>query len=406
MSITANPKAPPDRDEPVSRMEPLLFAEGSRHRGTLADLALELTAKAKGFRRGLPPGLLAPLADLVRAMNCYYSNLIEGHDTHPVDIERALHNDYSADTQKRNLQLEARAHIAVQAWIDTGGLGSVAATQHAVREIHQRFCALLPAELLRANNPVTGETLDVQPGEWRARDVQVGRHVPVSPGAVPRFMRHFEEIYAPLGKSEALLSIAAMHHRLLWIHPFLDGNGRVARLASHAQLLRLLDTGGVWSIARGLARSVSRYKDLLANCDLQRRNDLDGRGNLSEEALAEFTRYFFDICLDQIAFMEELMEPARLRTRVLLWAEEETRLGTLPPRAGHVLEAVLHRGELPRAEIGPLLNAPERTARRVTSALLQQGILTSATTRTPLRLAFPARLAGRWLPGLFPDKVG
>jgi Fic family protein len=219
-------------------------------------------------------------------------------------------------------------------------------------------------------------------------------------------MRHFEEIYAPLGKSEALLSVAAMHHRLLWIHPFLDGNGRVARLASHAQLLHLLDTGGVWSIARGLARSVTRYKELLANCDLQRRNDLDGRGNLSEEALAEFTRYFLEICLDQIAFMEELMQPARLRTRVLLWAEEEMRLGTLPARAGRVLEAILHRGELPRAEITVLLDAPERTARRVTSALLRQGILTSATTRTPLRLAFPARLAGRWLPGLFPDKVG
>jgi Fic family protein len=390
-------------------MEPLLFVEGSRHRGMLADLLLELTAKAEGFRRGLPPGLREPLADLVRAMNCYYSNLIEGHDTHPVDIERALNNDYSADVQKRNLQLEARAHIAVQAWVDAGGLGNVggiAATQHALREIHQRFCALLPAELLRANNPVTGETLDVRPGEWRASDVQVGRHVPISPGAVPRFMRHFEEIYAPLGKSEALLSVAAMHHRLLWIHPFLDGNGRVARLASHAQLLHLLDTGGVWSIARGLARSVTRYKELLANCDLQRRNDLDGRGNLSEEALTEFTRYFLEICLDQIAFMEELMQPARLRTRVLLWAEEEMRLGTLPARAGRVLEAILHRGELPRAEITVLLDAPERTARRVTSALLRQGILTSATTRTPLRLAFPARLAGRWLPGLFPDKVG
>ncbi len=398
--------APPDRGEHVSRMEPLLFAEGSRHRGDLADLSLELTAKAEGFRRSLPPGLLVPLADLVRAMNCYYSNLIEGHDTHPVDIERALNSDYSADAQKRNLQLEARAHIAVQAWIDAGGLSGIAANQDAVREIHQRFCALLPAELLRANNPVTGETLDVRPGEWRTRDVQVGRHVPVSPGAVPRFMRHFEEVYAPLGKAEAMLCVAATHHRLLWIHPFLDGNGRVARLVSHAQLLHLLDTGGVWSIARGLARSVTRYKDLLANCDLQRRNDLDGRGNLSEEALAEFTRYFLEICLDQIAFMEELMQPARLRTRVLLWAEEETRLGTLPPRSGRVLETILHRGELPRAEVASLLNAPERTARRVTSALLRQGILTSATTRTPLRLAFPARLAGRWLPGLFPDKVG
>lgn len=54
------------------------------------------------------------LADLVRAMNCYCSNLIEGHDTHPIDIERAMRNDYSSDPKKRKLQLEAKAYIAVQ----------------------------------------------------------------------------------------------------------------------------------------------------------------------------------------------------------------------------------------------------------------------------------------------------
>ncbi len=399
------PKPPIDRGEHISQMEPLLLAQGSRHRNSLTDLSHELSAKAAGFRRSLPPGLAAPLAELARAMNCYYSNLIEGHDTHPIDIERALNSDYSHDAQKRNLQLEACAHIAAQQWIDTGGLAGRATTQRATNEIHQRFCALLPAELLHAVNPDTGEKQNVQPGEWRMRDVRVGRLVPVSPGALPRFMQRFEDIYTPLGKAEALLAAAAMHHRLLWIHPFLDGNGRVARLQSHALLLDLLDSGGVWSIARGLARSVTRYKELLANCDMQRRNDLDGRGNLSEEALAEFTRYFLETCLDQIAFMDELMQPERLRTRVLLWAEEEARLGTLPARTGRVLETMLHRGELPRGEIAVVLNAPERTARRVTSALLQQGILTSATTRAPLRLAFPARLAGRWLPGLFPDKV-
>ncbi len=101
-------------------MEPLLIGEDSRHRGELTDLAVDLAAKSAGFRRSLPQGLLAALADLVRAMNCYYSNLIEGHDTHPVDIERALKNDYSTDPKKRDLQLEAKAHIAVQRWIDRG----------------------------------------------------------------------------------------------------------------------------------------------------------------------------------------------------------------------------------------------------------------------------------------------
>jgi len=70
-----------DRGELVSVMEPLLVRGGSRRRGALTDLALELTQKSASFRRSLPPFLLSSLADLVRAMNCYYSNLIEGLHT-------------------------------------------------------------------------------------------------------------------------------------------------------------------------------------------------------------------------------------------------------------------------------------------------------------------------------------
>ncbi|MGH7794205.1 MAG: hypothetical protein ACREQ2_04780 [Candidatus Binatia bacterium] len=103
-----------DRKETVTLMEPMLIAEGSRHRGELTDLAIEVAARSSGFRRSLPDGVRTALADLMRAMNCYYSNLIEGHDTRPIDIERALKNDYSNDPRKRNLQLEAKAHIAVQ----------------------------------------------------------------------------------------------------------------------------------------------------------------------------------------------------------------------------------------------------------------------------------------------------
>src|SRR6266404_3611143 len=128
-----------DRGEPVSVMEPLLIGDRSTHRGALTDLALDLAQKSAGFRRSLPPSLLASLADLVRAMNCYYSNLIEGHDTHPIDIERALKNDYSNDARKRDLQLEARAHITVQEWIDKGGLTGRAATSDGIQEVHRRF---------------------------------------------------------------------------------------------------------------------------------------------------------------------------------------------------------------------------------------------------------------------------
>jgi Fic family protein len=394
-----------DRREQVSLMEPMRISETSRHREGLADLALELAAHAAGFRRSLPEGVLAALADLVRAMNCYYSNLIEGHDTHPVDIERALKEDYSSDAEKRNLQLEARAHIAVQRWIDDGGLSGRALTLKGVCEVHKRFGELLPEELLWIEDPESGERMRVVPGALRCRDVRVGQHIAISPGALPRFLVQFERTYAGLGRAETIIAAAAAHHRLLWIHPFLDGNGRVARLMSHAMLLEALDTGGVWSIARGLARNVRSYKSHLATCDLQRRNDLDGRGHLSEEGLATFTRFFLETCLDQVEFMEELAQPKRLRDRILLWSEEEVRGDTLPPKAGRILEAILYRGELPRGEVPELLGTSERHARRIVAALVERGVIVSTSTRAPLRLAFPAKLASRWMPGLFPEKA-
>src|SRR6202011_6340232 len=153
------------------------------------------------------------------------------------------------------------------------------------------------------------EKVRVIPGELRHRDVKVGTHLTVSPGAVPRFLARFEQVYGRLNKTDAILGAAAAHHRLVWIPPFLDGNGRVARLISHGTLLDALDTGAVWSIARGLARNVDAYKGHLADCDLTRRNDLDGRGHLSEETLTAFTKYFLTTCIDQVTYMEGLMQP-------------------------------------------------------------------------------------------------
>jgi Fic family protein len=258
--------------------------------------------------------------------------------------------------------------------------------------------------MLWVEDPTTQERLPVIPGELRSRDVAVGRHIPISAPAVPRFLQRFEEVYIRLGRAETILAAAAAHHRLAWIHPFLDGNGRVARLMSHATLLEALDTGAVWSVARGLARNVVAYKGHLAACDQTRRNDLDGRGQLSEEALAEFTRFFLTTCIDQVAFMEGLMQPDSLRTRILLWAEEEIRRDLLPPKSSAILEALLYRGDLPRGDAAGVIGTGDRQARRVVSALTERGVLVSEGMRAPLRLAFPAALASRWMPGLFPDR--
>src|SRR3990167_5154994 len=102
--------------------------------------------------------------------------------------------------------------------------------------------------------------------------------------------------------------------------------------------------------------------------------------------------------------MEDLVQPSRLRHRVLTWVQEEISQGNIPPKANTILEAILYRGELPRADAVEILNVGDRQTRRITSGLIETGVITSENPRASLKLAFPAKLASRWLPGLFPDK--
>tara|TARA_R110001599_G_scaffold145321_2_gene327711 strand:- start:441 stop:1667 length:1227 start_codon:yes stop_codon:yes gene_type:complete len=391
-----------DEQEDKALMEPMKVSSGSADYMELIDLAMDLARKSEGFKRSMPDGTVRALSDMVRSMNCYYSNLIEGHDTHPVDIERALDNDYSDDAGKRELQLEAKAHIEVQQWIDDGGLKGRAVSTTGLREIHRRFCEQMPEALLSVKNPVSEERVPVVPGELRERDVKVGRHIAISPAAVPRFLEHFEASYSKLGETEALISLAASHHRLLWIHPFMDGNGRVARLMSHALLLDVLDTGGVWSVARGFSKSSQEYKLKLQDCDSARRGDLDGRGNLSESALVGFTRYFLSTCIDQVEYMEGLISPDKIRDRIQGWCRTQIEQGNLHKKSPVLLDSVLFQGYIKRGEVEGILQVAPRTARRVVADLLGTGILASEGVKAPLRIAFPAKLALEIMPGLFP----
>ncbi len=111
-----------DDGENISSMEPLLVTSESDSYGDLIDIAMDLIAKSTALRASLPASIVDSLSALVRTMNCYYSNLIEGHSTHPIDIERAMMQDYSRDKEKRDLQLEAREHVEVEQWLDDGAL--------------------------------------------------------------------------------------------------------------------------------------------------------------------------------------------------------------------------------------------------------------------------------------------
>jgi Fic family protein len=390
------------------RIEPAYLEETSAQ---IADVIAELSS-ASGMlaARLLHPVTAANLAGLVRRMNCYYSNLIEGHNTRPRDIERALSGDFDADRDRRNLQLEAAAHIRVQQQIDSlaaaDKLPEPASCQF-IQWLHQEFYRDAPAEMLLIGTAPHNFRMEL--GQWRSRveqDNVVGRHIPPSSAVVATFMDYFEKRYRfhGLGHAGRMLAMAAAHHRFNYIHPFPDGNGRVSRLMSHAMALRAgIGAHGLWSVSRGLARGLEsrlEYKQQMDHADMPRQGERDGRGNLSHRALADFTLWFLKVCHDQVTFMAGLFDLNNLAERL---ARSVQQNGKLKPEASRLLHEALMRGEFDRGDAARICGLPERSARRLLGEVIDEGLLASATAKGPVSLRFPAHTLEILFPQLYPQ---
>jgi Fic family protein len=393
--------------ESVQRIEPARLEEPGE---AIGDLVAELSAAAATLGKALHPRTAGNLAALVRLMNAYYSNLIEGHNTRPGDIERALAGKLDADEQRRNLQLEAAAHVRVQAEVDEmaaqGRLPEPASSEF-ILWLHREFYRDAPEEMLRMRG--AGREFVMEPGAWRSgpeHDVVVGRHAPPSSKRVPDFMRYFSERYAfsRMGKAGRIVSMAAAHHRLNYIHPFADGNGRVSRLMSHAMAHAAgIGAHGLWSISRGLAHGLESrgdYKRMMDHADMPRQGDLDGRGNLSQRALGEFVLWFLRVALDQVQFMSSLFELDTLSRRLRHYVERSDKLKS---EVARLLEEALIRGEFERGEAGRITGLPERTARRVLNDAIGTGLLASDTPKGAVSLRFPVQVVEILFPRLFPE---
>jgi Fic family protein len=362
------------------------------------------------------PVTLDTLRELLRIINSYYSNLIEGHNTHPHDIVRAMQKEYDSEPAKRNLQMESIAHITVQKDMERK-LREEPEVKIAGREflcyIHREFYRQLPEESRVVKNQETGRESLVVPGELREESVKVGHHKPPGHGSLKAFLDRFGEFYTPDKHFGALklVAAAAAHHRLMWIHPFLDGNGRVTRLFAEAYFHRIPVHGfGLWSVSRGLARRNIDYKSALARADAPRRNDLDGRGNLSNEGLIQFCRFFLGVCLDQVEYMGNLLRLGELVERIRRYVELRGS-GMIPGPAGEkglrvesarMLQEVLVKGEVARGAVIAASGLKERTGRSLLGQLIGEGLLVSDTPKGDVRLGFPIHAAGWFFPDLYP----
>jgi Fic family protein len=393
-------------DDQLFHMTPYLPAK----QPGLQNQAVAIMEKSAALAGKLHPITKQGLIDFLRITNTYYSNLIEDHNTHPVDIERAMAQEYDQDPAKRDLQIEARVHVELERDLEWEiSSGSVRPTApDFIRSIHRRFYEKLPYRLKKIGDLEGKSSVVIAPGMFRDHYVKVGRLVPVAPQAIEKFMAEFDRQYdlSRFTRLEKLLALAAAHHRMMWIHPFSDGNGRVARLFSGACIISANVAGyGLWSINRGFARFKAEYMAALATADAHRQGDLDGRGNLSQKGLDRFCEFFFSICLDQIAFMSKMLDLNNLLKRVEQYISLRSNhlipgVEPIRPEALHLIREAYTFGAFARGQASRLTGLKERTARTLLSELIDEGLLVSDTPKGMVRLHFCAHLLPFWFPDL------
>ena len=374
-----------------ARMEPLL--------ARAHDLSRAATLLA-GTR--VPP----ELRTLLRSMNSYYTNRIEGQHTRPHEIEQALRKDFANDAKLAAKQRLAVAHIEAEAALEqryTGGDGARALySAEAVQVMHQELFGRLPAGDL-----LTDEGEAIVPGQLRQREVQVGQHVAPAFASVPAFLQRWGSCCGDVRRGEAaLVAMACAHQRLGWVHPFVDGNGRVMRLHTHTWLSAMGYTGGLWSPLRGFARNTERYYALLADADSLRRGDLDGRGNLSEQALIAWAEYVLGVCQDQVNFMAGMLDFETLMARLqacLMFEATVEKSGVRQESLRGLHYLFLSGEEMARGDFKAMLGMSDRGATDALGALVKRGLLKSDSPQGKVRFGLPQHALRFLFPRLWPE---
>ena len=381
--------------------------------GPLKDMAQEIIAASAGLESKVARETAIVLGDELRLINSYYSNLIEGHKTTIPDINMALKNKFSQDPEKKYAQELCAAHVETEKrfmeFVNAPQKLNIC-SQQFLSEIHAAFYANLPEEHLFTHTPKGFSKAPVNPGQIRDVNVSVdGRslHGPYHQD-LPALLKAFAQSYAPdqFHGDERLIAMAASHHRLTWLHPFRDGNGRVVRLFSGLYLATIgVNESNLWSLSRGLSRNKKRYMfELWATDSPDEQNNVH---YFDDDLLADFCKFFFEICLDQIRFMDDLLRLDQIESRIDWYVETRAKHDKKPLRieAAKVLRAVFMRGAIPRGMAVEILNMSERSARRIVSALIEKGLLKSQSHRAPLTIGLPIDVLPYYFPDLYDPSV-
>ncbi|MBN4079485.1 Fic family protein [Beggiatoa alba] len=368
--------------------------------GEYEDKLVELYRADAALNETIPGSIRSSTEWLLRLVNCFYSNRIEGNPTHPKDLLRTQEKDHGGGGDGPLMEL--LAHLEAQIKAKKSGVNKTnVMTQEFVKELHRTFYSGLAPSFLTVKDKDGQDVFDhenklilVHPGEYRTRPVQVGSHIPPDSNKLNGYMGWLETEF-DLNKihgTRRVIAAAALHHRLAWIHPFQDGNGRVIRLLTDCYMrCSGFDGYGLWSITRGFGRDTKAYYAALAQADKPRLGDTDGRGILSDLGLIHFTKYFIDTALDQVKYFSGLLEPRKLGIRVDYYFEMRAK-GGLPDSSGaelpllkiaarDIYRLLLEKGAMSRGAIIQHLGKGEQTLRPIFKQMQNEGLISAKPKR-------------------------
>ena len=385
--------------------------------GELKDLSQEVVIASSTLEGRIAAETAKALGDRLRLLNSYHSNLIEGHKTSILDIEAALKKDYSLDREKRYAQELSAAHVETERSLMKEMYDSPPNNVcgfEFVRKIHKTFYDLLPPDHQYTHNQGGFTDYSVETGKMRDSDVSLdGGMTPHGPDAnnLPIKYAEFAKRYAPSGfhGDERLIAIAASHHRMVWLHPFRDGNGRVARLFSSLYMAHIgINKSNLWSLSRGFSRDKQRYRTNLQSADAIDRKIR----TFDQDFFADYCAYFLEVCLDQARFMDKILGLNRIDARIDGYVRDrDKKRGALQPldqRSAKLLKALFLQGSISRGDAQSILgmsHQSERQARRIVSQLISEGLIFSESHRAPLTIAFPVKVLPYYFPDIFDPSV-
>lgn len=374
-----------------------------KHISPLRDKVVDVYKRSAFLEASVRPGLKGAVTHLLRFVNSYYSNKIEGNNTKPADVIKAQHAaEGELDPAIRDERKEIIAHlIAQEALAKNKPSESEVSAPEFIKWVHDLFFQSLSEEARTLTLERTGEQFVVEPGEFRKCKVEVGAHLPPDGDELRKSMELFQRSYRLdwIHGDDRLLAAAASHHRLLWIHPFLDGNGRVTRLFTDVYMqLAKVDGYGLWSVSRGFSRSVDKYKAVLAGADHPRKGDLDGRGILSDKGLVTFQDYFLDTCIEQIDYLSSLLQMRDFDRRLSFYVDQRVAgvaadidgkpLPIWRPETLKLLREVITAEGVLRSDVSVITGLGETLSRNLVKQLMDEGWLVGEEKK-PLRLEIP-----------------